>query len=359
MGEWKITPQFTAKGPESLREREHAATIEPGDGKRPGYLTIDVYPDRLPKYPARHFGAWQFSFDDIGDATQLTVALDPRGVTVSVAGKALTPVKVIQGPLKEDGLYIAYLVLAEKDTYAKLSQAQYYRHLSFSGADINPAEHWPESSRRNLRTIQPEYWMMKKLYEAVGKFAAELPAGSSVLDYGGGNSPYYPCFVSRGIKYSNADVLDGQFVNIVCKPGENLPLADNSCDAILCTHVLEHTKDPLTTFAEIRRILKPGGTIFFAAPFAWENHHQPFDFWRFGRDMIEQMFAPFKDVKIVADSNAAQALTMLRNCHYYRAVKNCFLRDTLIRWGNFKYKLLADCNADPNMIGNFIVTATK
>jgi SAM-dependent methyltransferase len=359
MTEWKITPQFGMKGVASLREKEITALMERGDGKPPAYLTVDVYPERMPKYSARHFGTWQFPFDVIGDSENVSITLDTEGVSVSCGGKVLSPVKVIQGPLREDGLYIAYLVLAEKETYATLYQTQYYRMLSFSGGAVDPAAHWPESGRRNLRTIQPEYWMMKKLYQAVEKFAAELPAGSSVLDVGGGNAPYYPCFASCGLKYTNADILDGQFVDIVRKPDEPLPLADKSFDAVLCTHVLEHVDNPLAAFADVSRVLKDGGQILVGLPFAWETHQQPYDFWRFGRNMIEKMFAPYKDVEIGADGNAAQAMVMFKNCYYYHVVKNPFLRDMLIKWGNFKYRLLASGKGDESMVGNFIITATK
>jgi SAM-dependent methyltransferase len=359
MTEWKITPQFGAKGVASLREKEITALMERGDGMRPGYLTIDVYPERMPRYPARHFGTWQFSFDEIGDAEQVSIRLDTEGVGVSCGDKALSPVKVIQGHLKEDGLYIAYVVLAEKDTYAKLHQTQYYRHLSFSGAPVDPTVHWPESRRRNLRTVQSEYWMMKTLYEAVEKFASELPAEASVLDYGGGCPPYHPCFAARGIRYTNADVYDGQFVDLVYKADERLPLADNSCDAILCTHVLEHVKDPLGNFADLYRVLKNDGKILVAVPFAWEHHFQPVDFWRFGLNMVESMFSPFKEVKIATDGNAAQAMILFRNCYYDHVVKSPFLRNLLMRWGNFKYRLHAAEHGDKSITANFIITATK
>jgi len=359
MTDWKITPQFDKRGAASLREKQIGALIERGDGKRPGYLTIDVYPELMPKYPARHFGTWQFPFDVIGDSENVSITLDTEGVSVSCGGKALSPVKVIQGRLKEDGLYVAYLVLAEKDTYAKLYQTQYYRHLSFSGSAVEPIVHWPESRRRNLRTNQAEYWMMRKLYEAVEKFASELPAGASVLDYGGGSTPYYPCFAARGLKYTNADVYEGQFVDLVFKPDGPVPLADNSCDAVLCTGVLEHVKAPLTVFADLCRVLKNGGRMLVAIPFAWEHHHQPSDFWRFGRNMVEDMFRPFKDVKIATDGNAAQAMILFRNSYYYHVIKQPLLCSLLIRWGNFRYRLHEAKNADESISANFIITATK
>lgn len=356
MIDWKIAPRFETKGVKSLAEKDLRVVLEPGDGKRPGFLTIDIYPEIKPKRPKRHYGTWQFAFDQIGNEFALTV--DTEGVRVSSGGKALSPVKTIEGGLREDGLYIIYLVLAEEGTYRALAQTQYYHHLSFSGATLDPVKHWPESRQRTPSIIAPEYWMMTRLYEAVENFAAALPADCSVLDYGGGVAPYYPCFASHGIRHTNADIIDGPFVDVVCKPGEALSFKSEAFDAVICTHVIEHTLNPREIISELHRVLKKGGKILVGVPFAWEHHHQPTDFWRFGRNILDNFFSPFRDVKIDTDSNASQALIMLKNCHYFRSVKNNLLRNTLIRWGNFRYKLAARCG-DQSLTCNYIITGAK
>jgi SAM-dependent methyltransferase len=47
---------------------------------------------------------------------------------------------------------------------------------------------------------------------------------------------------------------------------EELPLADASFDGILCLDVLEHVTDETAVMREIRRILKPGGTLVISVP---------------------------------------------------------------------------------------------
>jgi SAM-dependent methyltransferase len=45
--------------------------------------------------------------------------------------------------------------------------------------------------------------------------------------------------------------------------GQKIPLADASCDAALCTFTLCTVPDPARALAEVRRVLRPGGTVHF------------------------------------------------------------------------------------------------
>jgi SAM-dependent methyltransferase len=45
--------------------------------------------------------------------------------------------------------------------------------------------------------------------------------------------------------------------------GQSLPLPDGSCDAALCTFTLCTVPDPTRALAELRRVLRPGGTFHF------------------------------------------------------------------------------------------------
>jgi SAM-dependent methyltransferase len=48
----------------------------------------------------------------------------------------------------------------------------------------------------------------------------------------------------------------------------HMPFEANRFQIITMKHVLEHTPDPLTALAEVRRLLKPGGALFIAVPHA-------------------------------------------------------------------------------------------
>jgi 2-polyprenyl-3-methyl-5-hydroxy-6-metoxy-1,4-benzoquinol methylase len=45
----------------------------------------------------------------------------------------------------------------------------------------------------------------------------------------------------------------------------NLDVDDESFDVVICSHVYEHVTNPERMFAEIHRVLKPGGVCYFAA----------------------------------------------------------------------------------------------
>ena len=45
--------------------------------------------------------------------------------------------------------------------------------------------------------------------------------------------------------------------------GQQIPLGDDSCDSALLTFTLCTIPDPLAALDELRRVLKPGGTLHF------------------------------------------------------------------------------------------------
>ncbi len=48
--------------------------------------------------------------------------------------------------------------------------------------------------------------------------------------------------------------------------GDALPFADQSFDVVALFDVIEHIPDERGTLAEVRRVLKPGGTVFLSVP---------------------------------------------------------------------------------------------
>ena len=79
-------------------------------------------------------------------------------------------------------------------------------------------------------------------------------------------------------------------------------LVDSSVADIVCSfYVLEHVYNPLDVIKEKYRLLKPNkGILFMLVPLYWEEHEQPYDYWRFTQFSLRKMLqdAGFSDIKI-------------------------------------------------------------
>jgi ubiquinone/menaquinone biosynthesis C-methylase UbiE len=82
---------------------------------------------------------------------------------------------------------------------------------------------------------------------------------------------------------------DKNRVDVIC-PATSLDFPDNHFDSVLCTQVLEHVFEHDKMMKEIYRVLKPGGHIILTVPFAWELHEEPYDFFRYTKHGLQQLF---------------------------------------------------------------------
>lgn len=67
--------------------------------------------------------------------------------------------------------------------------------------------------------------------------------------------------------------------------GEVLPFADASFDTAVSLDCIEHIRpeELPVYFAEIHRVLRPGGRLLLSAPFVYPEHCMPYDYQRFTR----------------------------------------------------------------------------
>lgn len=102
----------------------------------------------------------------------------------------------------------------------------------------------------------------------------------NIFDLGCGNRPYQP-LLSGAQSYVAYDLDPVHSLPDIVGVSDRLPFADRSFDAVLCTQVLEHVPEPLSTLQEIQRIMRPNGTLLLSAPQAWRIHEKPYDFYRY------------------------------------------------------------------------------
>lgn len=148
----------------------------------------------------------------------------------------------------------------------------------------------------------------------VAQQAASLPAGSMVLDLGAGSCPYRPLFAH--CRYETQDFAglgDDQLrhggygrIDYRCDSA-NVPVEGNRFDAILCTEVLEHVREPIKVVKEIARILKPGGRLMLTAPLGSGVHQEPYHYYGGYTPYWYHEFlgaAGFSQIKVEANAGA-------------------------------------------------------
>ncbi|MEQ1500198.1 MAG: class I SAM-dependent methyltransferase [Parcubacteria group bacterium] len=132
----------------------------------------------------------------------------------------------------------------------------------------------------------------------------EISKSNLVLDVGGGEPFTKWLSEYKGIfdkcDYKTMDYDRSTSPDIV---GDihNIPLQNDTVDAIICNCVLEHVENPILAVKEMYRVLKPGGKVFVHVPSIYPYHarkgHYP-DYWRFFDDTIEVLFKEFKVVEM-------------------------------------------------------------
>ncbi len=364
MSDCGIDILFDARNGESLLACERRAVINCGTGNSsPLYLTFEIYPEHNPVHPKRYFGTWQFLLKNLGERCEISFSLDASGVAVSRDSESVPPNTVLGGRYKADDLYRVFVVLADCE-FKELARAVFYTLISFSGSALDPLEHWPGGSQRQPPICEPAYLSLKSIARTLAECAGEanFTADSRILDVGCAHKPYYPFFADAGCEYFGVDIFDGQFVDAVWPPGTRMPVDDDSFDFALCSQVLEHAVDPKQVVAETHRALRKGGGAFFSAPFAWEEHDYPADYWRFSREALRLMFGDFSEVEVKPCGNSAQCLAELLNLHDHRNRRpgirrklNCIIRN----WIGEHIAVKSRAARDFSMPSNYIVIARK
>jgi SAM-dependent methyltransferase len=124
------------------------------------------------------------------------------------------------------------------------------------------------------------YLDCRRRAELIAEQAAKLPPVHSLLDVGGKGKPYACFFAGRVAHHYVLDVAPAHSVDVV-GDARIMPFSDASMDVVLITQVLEHIPDPIAVIGEIRRVLKPGGTLLLSVPSIFPQHGSPGDYWRY------------------------------------------------------------------------------
>jgi SAM-dependent methyltransferase len=152
-------------------------------------------------------------------------------------------------------------------------------------------------SRRHPRVTQFDYLHAQRLVDDLGDAVKRLPAEPrDVLDVYCGTRPYDDLFpaASRIVgfdiadRFGLADVVSSEF----------LPFPPDSFDVVLCTQAFYYIHEPSEAVEEIRRVLRPGGTVLITVPVVWEYDTRTIEH-RYTEPGLARLFAGWEEVRIV------------------------------------------------------------
>lgn len=166
-----------------------------------------------------------------------------------------------------------------------------------------------------------------------------------VLDCGCGDVPYLAMYEGQASSVTCVDWAGthgaNRFADHETDMNEGLPLADASCDSVLCTDVLAHIYKPHQLMKEMGRVLRPGGKLLLTTPFQYWISEPPHEYYRYTQYALERMAqeAGLELVKIEAyGGRLAVELDVInkrldspwgwRKFRLVRAWKQLWLRDT-------------------------------
>lgn len=165
------------------------------------------------------------------------------------------------------------------------------------------------------------YVMRTCIWKAVQASAPKFRG--HLLDVGCGRKPYRQFLLDNkyitqytGIDIETAIVYEDGIRPDFTWDGTVMPFDDNSFDTLMATEVLEHCPDTHQIIHEMKRVLKPGGLIFFTVPFLWNLHEVPYDEYRFTPFALQRIFKEcgMEEIELFAhggwDMSMAQMLGM-------------------------------------------------
>ena len=115
-------------------------------------------------------------------------------------------------------------------------------------------------------------------------------------------------------EYLGTDIEEGQNVDRVV-PAETLAeeFGEESFDIVVSTEVLEHIRDWRVVVENVKRVLRPGGTVFLTTRSkGFFYHGYPYDFWRYEVADLEMIFGDFEVMAAEEDPSCPGAFIKAR-----------------------------------------------
>lgn len=127
--------------------------------------------------------------------------------------------------------------------------------------------------------------LRREIEFCIASYAAPARGTAKAVDIGCGGQPFRELLQQTGYSYCGVDVNPdgGPLVDVLWAADAPIPeelLRRGPFDFLLCTEVIEHVADWHATFANFGRLLAPNGRALITAPYVYQLHEEPYDFWR-------------------------------------------------------------------------------
>lgn len=147
---------------------------------------------------------------------------------------------------------------------------------------------------------------MKKFTRGrIDAFLAKYAADTNALDIGAGGDDHRALFPNR----TTLDIDAARNPDVV-GDAERLPFGDDSYEIVICSEVLEHIRHPEKAISEMRRVLRPGGTLVLTTRFAFPVHDAPADYWRFTPYGLRALFEEWELLEFATDGGPLYAVAV-------------------------------------------------
>jgi SAM-dependent methyltransferase len=144
-------------------------------------------------------------------------------------------------------------------------------------------------SKSNLRKLVSP--IIYSQYETTVPLTQKHIRGN-LIDIGCGYSPYKNLLINYVLSYEGIDRhAYNEDVTFVGDFLEDFPSLENMYDCAISFEVLEHISNTDLFLQQVHKILKPHGKIIISVPHLSRLHEEPYDFFRFTKYGLEEIFS--------------------------------------------------------------------
>jgi len=152
------------------------------------------------------------------------------------------------------------------------------RNIAADAGEHILSEEWEEMQAGSVQRYKDEHYEEDETIAKIfgGFIAVSLKPDDIIFDVGCGLFPHMPAY-ARELQHGGyvgleplTTPIDRDYLCLTGAVAEKLPLRDESFDAVLLATSLDHIEHVDQAMAELKRILTPGGRLYF-----WCGVHEP------------------------------------------------------------------------------------